>query len=224
MTRKLYLNFKRLADILGSIAGLVIVSPLLLIIIISMKTTMPGPIFFKQERVGKNQKLFQVLKFRTMKVDKELERNFNSEKDNERITPLGRLLRRTKIDELPQLINVLVGDMSLVGPRPTLKNQINQYTAHQMERLKMTPGMTGLAQVNGNTSLPWEQRIEYDIEYINNFSLLLDLKILIKTIGIVSLGEEKFRKEKSIARGDAMAEFIANTDMHTVSNKIEINL
>lgn len=194
--RNFNLFIKRLIDILGSCLGLIIISPILLVTIILIKVTMPGPIFFKQERVGKNKKLFNILKFRTMKVDREAERTINADKDQERITPVGRFLRRTKIDELPQLINVFLGDMSLVGPRPTLKNQVDNYTSHQMQRLRMTPGMTGLAQVNGNILLPWEQRIEYDIEYVNDFSIILDIKILFKTAAIVVFGEEKFKKEK----------------------------
>lgn len=192
--RTVSLFFKRLIDIFGSSLGLLILFPLFVFTALLIKYTMPGPIFFKQKRVGKNKKQFQILKFRTMKVDKEAEENLDFSKDGERLTGLGKILRRTKIDELPQLINVLLGDMSLVGPRPTIMKQVKKYTKYQEKRLNMRPGMTGLAQVNGNITLSWEKRIDYDIEYNRNFSLLLDFKILFKTIAIVILGEEKFNK------------------------------
>ena len=127
-----------------------------------------------------------------MKVDKEAEEKWIFLKIKKRLTKFGRFLRRTKIDELPQLINVIKGDMSLVGPRPTIMQQVENYTQYEMQRLAMRPGMTGLAQVSGNTAIPWEQRIKYDLEYINNFSIILDFKILIKTIAIILLGEDKF--------------------------------
>ncbi len=195
--RTLNLALKRIVDILCSLIGLIILSPIFLIVSILIKTTMPGPIFFTQERVGKNKKVFRILKFRTMKVDKEAEESFDFSKDKDRLTWTGKFLRRYKIDELPQLINVLKGDMSLVGPRPTVMKQVKKYTSYEMKRLDMKPGMTGLAQVNGNVTLPWEQRIKYDIEYINKFSILLDFKILFKTIAIVIFGEDKFKKEQA---------------------------
>lgn len=194
--RNINLFIKRLIDILVSSIGLILVLPVFIIVALLIKFTTPGPIFFKQERVGKNKKSFQIYKFRTMKVDKEAEDNLDFSKDRERLTPFGKLLRRTKIDEIPQLYNVLKGDMSLVGPRPTVKKQVDKYTEYEMRRLDMKPGMTGLAQVNGNITLPWEQRIEYDIEYIRNFSIIMDLKILFKTVAIVIFGEDKFKKTK----------------------------
>ena len=183
--RELNLFIKRLIDFLGSGIGLILISPLLIISAILIKLTMPGPLFFKQERVGKDGIKFSILKFRTMKVDREAEKSLDSSKDKDRITPVGKLLRRTKIDELPQLFNVFKGDMSLVGPRPTIQQQVDNYTKFQLQRLNMRPGMTGLAQVNGNVTLPWEQRIEYDVEYIQRFNVILDFKILFKTIAIV---------------------------------------
>lgn len=196
-SRKINLFIKRIIDIFGSGLGLLIILPLFVIVIILIKVSMPGPIFFKQDRVGRGKKSFPILKFRTMKVDTEAEKNLDFTKDKDRLTTLGKVLRRTKIDELPQLLNVFLGDMSLVGPRPTVRVQVDNYTKYQAQRLHMRPGMTGLAQVNGNITIPWEQRIEYDIEYINNFSILLDFKILIKTVAIVFFGEDKFKKEKN---------------------------
>lgn len=192
---KVNLVIKRCIDIVLSLMGIILLSPLMFIVAILIKTMMPGPIFFKQKRVGKNKKEFDIVKFRTMKVDKEAEKNLDFSKDEERLTKLGKVLRRTKIDELPQLFHVLIGDMSLVGPRPTLMNQIEEYSLLQMNRLNVKPGMTGLAQVNGNTLLTWEQRIEYDLYYIKHYSILIDLKILIKTVGIIVLGESYFKKD-----------------------------
>lgn len=196
IVRKLNLAIKRFVDLVGSGIGLIIISPILLITVILLELFMPGPVFFKQQRVGKNGKLFNILKFRSMKVDREAESSHDFTKDTERMTPFGNLIRRLKIDELPQLINVFRGDMSLVGPRPTVKEQTDLYNDYQRQRLNMRPGMTGLAQVNGNISLSWDERIEYDIEYINNFSILLDVKILIKTIAVVVCGEDRFKNPK----------------------------
>lgn len=195
--RRLNLAVKRTADIIFSAAGLIVLMPILLISAILLEIFMPGPLFFKQQRVGKNGRLFNILKFRSMKVDKALEASHDFTRDAERMTPFGKLLRRTKIDELPQLWNVLVGDMSLVGPRPTVKEQTDKYNDYQRQRLNMRPGMTGLAQVNGNVSLTWDERFVYDIEYVNNFSVLLDIKILCKTVLVVIMGEEKFKRVKS---------------------------
>lgn len=200
MLRFLQLCVKRTVDVLGSGIGLLAISPLLMVTGILIKIIMPGPVFFRQQRVGKNRKLFDILKFRSMKVDREAERTLDFSRDAERVTPFGRLIRRLKIDELPQLINVFKGDMSLIGPRPTVKEQVDLYTPRQMHRLDMRPGMTGLAQVNGNTALSWEDRIEYDLEYIKKYSLLLDLKILVKTVLVVICGEEKFKKKKGTAQ------------------------
>lgn len=194
--RRIDLAIKRTADFLGSGIGLIVFSPVILITVILMELFMPGPVFFKQQRVGKNGTLFYILKFRSMKVDKEAEKNHDFTKDTQRMTTFGNLIRRLKIDELPQLINVFKGDMSLVGPRPTIKEQTDLYNDYQRQRLKMRPGMTGLAQVNGNISLTWDERIEYDIEYVNKFNVLLDIKIFFKTIAVVICGEDKFKNPK----------------------------
>ena len=198
---KIDLAVKRAADLTLSGAGLTLFSPVLLAAAVGIKLTMPGPVFFRQQRVGRDGVVFDILKLRSMKADREAEAKHDPTKDAERMTPFGKLLRRTKVDELPQLINVFVGDMSLVGPRPTLKEQTDAYNDYQRQRLKMRPGMTGLAQVNGNVTLSWDERIEYDVEYVNNYSLLLDLEILCKTVLVVIFGEEKFRNPKKEAAG-----------------------
>ena len=194
--RQLNLIIKRFGDLLGSGLGLILVSPILLITVVLLEIFMPGPVFFRQQRVGKDGKTFNILKIRSMKVDKEAEKRHDFSKDEDRKTRFGNIIRRLKIDELPQLINVFLGNMSLVGPRPTVKEQTDLYNDYQRQRLNMRPGMTGLAQVNGNISLTWDERIDYDVEYINNFSVWLDVKILLKTIAVVIFGEGKFKRIK----------------------------
>lgn len=200
--RVINLGVKRFFDLLFSGLGLLILSPILLITALLIKIFMPGPVFFRQERVGKGGRLFRILKLRTMKVDRQAEETHDFSKDVARRTRLGDFLRRTKIDELPQLLNVFKGDMSLIGPRPTVKEQVDAYTAHQRRRLQMRPGMTGLAQVNGNVALSWDERIEYDIRYIEHFSVFLDLRILCKTVLVVLFGEARFKKAVEKADGE----------------------
>ena len=196
MMRKFNFFLKRLFDLLGSGIGLLLLSPIFLLASVMIKLTMPGPVFFHQTRVGKDGRLFAILKFRSMKVDRTAEEHFDFSKDEERITWFGKFLRRSKIDELPQLLNVFKGDMSLVGPRPTIKEYADAYTQRQRRRLQVRPGMTGLAQVHGNAAISWDERIEYDLTYIDHFSVLLDAKILLKTILVVIFGEEKFTSSK----------------------------
>lgn len=192
MTRKLNLFLKRGFDIIASGMGIILLSPFFVLVSVLIKVVMPGPVLFKQVRVGKHKRLFKILKFRTMRVDKAAENSHDVSKDAERLTTLGKFLRRTKIDELPQLVNVFIGDMSLVGPRPTFEEQVRQYSKRQMKRLDMRPGMTGLAQINGNTALSWDERIRFDIRYVERFSVGLDIRILLKTLGVVVVGEERF--------------------------------
>lgn len=192
MKRKINLIIKRVFDILCAFFALLLSSPFWLLGIIGILITMPGPIFFMQERVGKSGTDFKIFKLRTMKVNKELEEKRDMSHDNERKTLWGNLLRRFKIDELPQLLNVLKGDMSIVGPRPTVREQVILYDEREKYRLDVRPGMTGLAQINGNTALVWEDRISYDLMYVENLSILLDLKIILKTFMIVIFGEKNF--------------------------------
>ncbi|MGM0609241.1 MAG: sugar transferase [Candidatus Muiribacteriota bacterium] len=174
-------------DFLGSLAGIIIISPILIMIAFLIKLTSKGPVFFKQERLGKDGRKFKILKFRTMVVEAEKMGDglfVNSEQDN-RITRIGQVLRATSLDELPQLWNVIIGDMSLVGPRPPVPHhpcKYEEYTELQKKRFKMKPGMTGLTQVTVRNSVPWAERIPFDVKYIEKFSFWLDLKILIKTM------------------------------------------
>jgi lipopolysaccharide/colanic/teichoic acid biosynthesis glycosyltransferase len=173
---------KRTADIVGASTVLFFLAIPFTLIAMAIKVTSRGPVFFRHTRVGKNQTLFVPLKFRTM-VDKAIERGagYAITENDQRITKLGRFLREFSIDELPQIINVLKGEMSLVGPRPSWPYQVDRYTDTQRQRLRVKPGLTGLAAIRGRNSIPWEQRIEIDNWYIDHWSLWLDLKILAMT-------------------------------------------
>jgi len=177
---------KRALDIVVSLLGLLLLFPLFIIIGALIKLGSAGPVFFKQQRVGKDRKLFEIYKFRTMIEGAQNKgKGFLIEKNDFRITQLGRFLRKYSLDELPQLVNILSGEMSLVGPRPTLKYQVDQYSKRQLLRLKVKPGVTGWAQIHGRNELSWPERIEYDIRYIENWSLWLDIKIIYKTAAIL---------------------------------------
>jgi len=153
-----------------------------------------------QERLGKNGEVFKIYKFRTMVENAESKGSgIYTSKGDPRITKVGHFLRKTSLDELPQLLNVLKGDMSLVGPRPTLEYQVKEYNEYQWQRLKVKPGVTGLAQINGRQSLTWKGKIDYDVQYVNNRSFLLDLKIIFKTFFILfdtsTTHKEELKKE-----------------------------
>lgn len=152
----------------------------------AVRATSPGPGFFRQERVGAGGRSFRVLKLRTMTVAPAGGDPFP---DEDRITPVGRLLRRTSLDELPQLVNVVRGEMSVVGPRPTLAYQVERYTERQRGRLSVRPGVTGLAQVRGRNRLSWPERIELDLEYVEHQSLWFDLRLLVDTVAVVLRGD-----------------------------------
>lgn len=181
------LFIKRLIDLLGSLVGIIVISPLLLFIALSIKTTSKGPVFFKQERLGKNGEKFKIIKFRTMIIGAEKIGTgiFVKTGEDNRITAIGKLLRATSLDELPQLFNVLIGDMSLVGPRPPLPHhpyKYKKYSNYQRKRFDMKPGMTGLTQVTVRNSVSWEERIPIDVKYVEEFNIWLDIQILLKTI------------------------------------------
>ncbi len=171
---------KRAIDILGSFLGGLLISPILIIIAILIRVKLGSPIFFTQDRVGKDGKIFKIVKFRTMV---EAYDKFGEPlSDKKRVTSFGNFLRSTSLDELPELINVLKGDMSLVGPRPLLVEYIDLYSKEQFRRHEVRPGMTGWAQVNGRNSLDWDEKFKMDVEYVDNANLLLDIKILFLTI------------------------------------------
>jgi lipopolysaccharide/colanic/teichoic acid biosynthesis glycosyltransferase len=169
-------------DIAGAGLGLVLASPALAAAAVAIKLEDRGPVLYRQRRVGLGGEEFQLLKLRTMVVGAEHQgAGFAVNRGDPRITRVGRLLRRLSLDELPQLWNVVRGDMSLVGPRPTLAYQVERYTPRQLRRLEVKPGLTGWAQVHGRATLPWEERIELDVWYVEHRSAWLDLKILLRT-------------------------------------------
>lgn len=185
--RNIELLIKRIIDIFGSLVGILLTLPIMICIATLIKLTSRGPVFFTQERLGRYGKVFRIIKFRTMVVNAEKMGDgllVKNENDN-RITKVGRILRATSLDELPQLLNVLIGDMSLVGPRPPVPYHPYKYTEYnsfQRKRFAMRPGMTGLAQITVRNSVPWDERIAIDVDYIEKFSIWLDIKILIKTL------------------------------------------
>jgi lipopolysaccharide/colanic/teichoic acid biosynthesis glycosyltransferase len=184
---------KRLVDILVALVALIIFLPFGILFAILIKLTSPGPVFFIQDRPGLNRKIFKVIKFRTMRLGSE--KMIKGEEvmlDDERITAIGRVLRRGKIDEIPQVLNVLKGEMSIVGPRPERVDSLEDYTPTIAHRLDMRPGITGLAQVSGNIYLELQDRYRYDVYYVDHFTVGLDFRIIFRTVGVVLRGEEKY--------------------------------
>lgn len=184
---------KRILDFVLSLVALIVLSPVLLIVAILVRVKLGSPVIFKQQRPGKNEKIFTLYKFRTM-TDKKDE-NGNLLPDSERLTKFGKLLRSTSLDELPELVNILKGDMAIVGPRPLAVRYLPYYNEKEKHRHDVLPGLTGLAQVNGRNKLQWEQRFKYDVEYVNNISFVGDLKIIFFTI------KKVIGKEDIIVRG-----------------------
>lgn len=196
-----YLFIKRLMDIIGALCGLIFFSPIFIIVALLIKLEDPkGPVFFKQIRLGKNEEEFGMYKFRSMVTDAEerlknlLQQNeasgamFKMKKDP-RVTKIGKFIRKTSIDELPQLLNVLKGNMSLVGPRPPLLREVKEYTPYEKQRLLITPGCTGLWQVSGRSSIGFKEMVELDLIYIQKRSIFFDLKIIFRTF-LVLLGSK----------------------------------
>lgn len=172
--------FKRLIDLLVSFGLLLVLSPLLLLIGILLYFANSGKVFFVQRRPGKNEKIFSIVKFKTMNDKKDASGQLLP--DKERLTPVGRIIRKTSLDEVPQLINVFKGDMSLIGPRPLLPKYLPYYSEHERKRHDVLPGITGLAQVSGRNLLNWDQRLQKDAEYVERLSFGLDMKIFFQTI------------------------------------------
>lgn len=193
----LYSVTKRLIDIVGSLCGIILLSPLFLIVAILIKIEDPkGKVFFAQERNGRYPKTFKMYKFRSMVHNAEdllkdlMDRNEQTGpvfkiNDDPRITKVGKFIRKTSIDELPQLFNVLKGDMSLVGPRPPIPHEVEQYNSYQMQRLAVKPGLTCIWQVSGRNNIGFDEWVEMDIEYIKTRNLWLDIKLIFKTVGVL---------------------------------------
>ncbi len=171
---------KRVFDFILSLSALIVLSPILLIFTVIGAFKMKGNPFFTQLRPGKDEKIFKLIKFRSMTEEKDKDGNYLP--DEVRLTKYGKWLRSTSIDELPELINILKGDMAIVGPRPLLVKYLDLYNAEQHRRHEVRPGLTGLAMANGRNSLTWEQKFKYDIEYVDNLSLMMDIGIILKTI------------------------------------------
>ena len=174
---------KRLFDLLLSLAGIIVLLPVLLVLWVLVRVKLGSPALFTQERPGKNEKVFKLYKFRSMTDERD--KNGELLPDEIRLTRFGRLLRATSLDELPELFNILKGDMSLIGPRPLLVRYLPYYTKEERHRHDVRPGRTGLAQVNGRNALGWEDRFAYDLEYVNHLTFGMDIKIIAMTVGKV---------------------------------------
>lgn len=184
----MYKNFfKRLFDLSAAVVGFLLISPVFLIVLIGLYFANKGKPFFFQLRPGKDERLFQIIKFKTMTDGKDATGNLLP--DAQRLTALGSFVRKTSLDEIPQLLNVITGDMSLIGPRPLLPQYLPLYNAVQKRRHEVRPGITGWAQVNGRNAISWEQKFEYDVWYVDNVSFLLDFRILIMTVKKVFIRE-----------------------------------
>ena len=183
---------KRILDLILSLMALIVLMPLMIIIGILVRINLGSPIIFKQKRPGKNEKIFTLYKFKTMTDKRDIDGNLLP--DEYRLTKFGKFLRSTSLDELPELINIIKGDMAIVGPRPLLVEYLPYYTEEEKHRHDVRPGLTGLAQVNGRNAISWEEKLKYDTEYIKEISFYSDLKIIFKTI-------KKTIKRKDIKMG-----------------------
>ena len=201
---------KRILDFILSSIVFIVLSPLLLIIYILVKIKLGSPAVFKQKRPGKDEKIFTLYKFRTMNDKKD--ENGKLLPDAERLTKFGKFLRSTSLDELPELINIIKGDMAIVGPRPLLVEYLEYYNEEEKHRHDVRPGLTGLAQVSGRNSITWEQKFKQDIEYIKNITFINDTKIILKTVGKV------FKREGISQEGVATMEFFKGTAKSKINN------
>lgn len=174
---------KRCLDFMLSLCGIIVLSPILAVLAVLVRAKLGSPVLFHQERPGRHEKIFKLYKFRSMTDEKDADGNLLP--DEVRLTKFGKLLRSTSLDELPELFNILKGDMSLIGPRPLLVRYLPYYTNEERHRHDVRPGLTGLAQVNGRNALGWEDRFQYDLDYVNHISFGLDLKIIGMTVGKV---------------------------------------
>lgn len=201
----IYKYIKRILDIISSLLAIIVLSPLLGVLTVIGAFEMKGNPFFTQERPGKDEKIFKLVKFRTMTNAKDKDGNLLSDAD--RLTKYGKFLRNTSLDELPELFNILKGDMSVIGPRPLLVKYLPRYNQHQHRRHEVKPGLSGWAQVNGRNAISWEDKFNYDVEYVDNYSIVMDIKILFMTIFNV-LKREGISSETSAT----MEEFMGTTE------------
>ncbi len=195
--------FKRIMDFILSLFAIIVLSPVLLLVAILVRTKLGSPVLFKQERPGKDEKIFKLYKFRTMTDEKDEDGNLLP--DEVRLTKFGKMLRSTSLDELPELFNILKGDMSIIGPRPLLVRYLPRYNAEQKRRHEVRPGLSGLAQVNGRNAISWEEKFKYDVEYVEHVTFLGDWKIIFQTVWNV-LKRDGISSETSVT----MEEFMGN--------------
>lgn len=196
----MYIHVKRIIDFILALIALILLSPLFLILALWIKFDSKGPVIFRQQRLGLNGDVFTLYKFRSMKVGAEAEGVYEKKGDT-RVTKSGSFLRKTSLDELPQLVNMLVGDMSLIGPRPPLTYHpwpYEEYDSFQKKMFNVRPGITGWAQVNGRKEVPWPKRIRLNVEYVENISLVLDIKIFFKTIFKVLKMEDNLNTDETV--------------------------
>lgn len=196
----MYIQIKRIIDFIIALIALILLSPLFLILALWIKFDSKGPVIFRQQRLGLNGDVFTLYKFRSMKVGAEAEGVYEKKGDT-RVTKSGSFLRKTSLDELPQLVNMLVGDMSLIGPRPPLTYHpwpYEEYDSFQKKMFNVRPGITGWAQVNGRKEVPWPKRIRLNVEYVENISLVLDIKIFFKTIFKVLKMEDNLNTDETV--------------------------
>ena len=200
----MYKNYlKRVMDFILSLLAIIVLSPVLLVVAVLVRTKLGSPVMFTQERPGKDEKIFKLYKFRTMTDEKD--ENGNLLPDEVRLTKFGKMLRSTSLDELPELFNILKGDMSIVGPRPLLVRYLPRYNAEQRRRHEVRPGLSGLAQVNGRNAITWEEKFKYDVEYVDHITFLGDWKIIFQTVWNV-LKRDGISSETSAT----MEEFMGN--------------
>lgn len=192
---------KRLLDIIISLCGIIILSPVYIVLAILVRRKLGSPVLFTQERPGKDEKIFKLYKFRSMTDAKD--ENGNLLPDEDRLPAFGKKLRSTSLDELPELFNILKGDMSIIGPRPLLVRYLPRYNEFQKHRHDVRPGLTGLAQTHGRNAITWEKKFEYDVEYVNNLSFALDVKIFLETVRAV-LKREGISSETSATMEEFM--------------------